>query len=216
MIRTMRTGPRTRGQALAMAAVLCLAAAPALAQPAGDAGWTAPRTPWGDPDLQGLWNNATTTPLQRPRELGEKAFLTDQEVAERDLVVGEQRNTDREPRPGDPGTYNEFWWERGRTVANNRTSLIFDPSDGRLPALSPDGERRAGANAERRRQRGEYDSWTDRPLAERCIIYRGIPAFPDRLQQQLPHRPDPGIRRHPAGAHPRGAADSARRPAARR
>ena len=48
------------------------------------------------------------------------------EVTERDQVVGAARNTDREPRPGDPGTYNEFWWERGRTAANNRTSLLFD------------------------------------------------------------------------------------------
>ena len=155
-----------------------LAAAPGGAQPGRDGGWAAPRTPWGDPDIQGLWNNATTTPLQRAEELGEKAFLSDEEVAERDLQVGAARNTDREPRAGDPGTYNEFWWERGRTAANNRTSLIFDPPNGRLPALSPDGERRSAAAAERRQQRGEYDSWTDRPLAERCIIYRGIPGFP--------------------------------------
>ena len=137
-----------------------------------------PRTAWGDPDLQGLWNNATTTPLQRPEDLGTKAFLTDQEVADRDLVVDEARNTDREPRAGDPGTYNEFWWERGQTVANNRTSLIFDPPNGRLPALSADGKRRADAQTRWREGRGEYDSWVDRPLAERCIIYRGIPAFP--------------------------------------
>ena len=155
-----------------------LAASPAAGQTAGGGSWKAPLTPWGDPDIQGLWNNATTTPLQRPAELGEKAFLTDVEVTERDQVVGAARNTDREPRPGDPGTYNEFWWERGRTAANNRTSLIFDPLNGRLPALSADGERRAAAGAARREQRGEYDSWTDRPLAERCIIYRGIPAFP--------------------------------------
>ena len=178
MMGAMKRHPRRRSIASAAAVVaLALAAAPAAGQPGGG-DWTAPRTPWGDPDLQGLWNNATTTPLQRPAELGRKAFLTDAEVAERDQAVGAARNTDRQPRPGDPGTYNEFWWERGRTVANNRTSLIFDPPDGRLPALSPDGARRAAAAAARRRQRGEYDSWTDRPLAERCIIYRGIPGFP--------------------------------------
>ena len=175
----MNCHPYRRFNALPAAAIaLLLAAAPAAGQPASGGDWTAPRTPWGAPDLQGLWNNATTTPLQRPAELGEKAFLTDVEVTERDQVVGAARNTDREPRPGDPGTYNEFWWERGRTAANNRTSLIFDPLNGRLPALSPDGKRWSAAAAARREQRGEYDSWTDRPLAERCIIYRGIPAFP--------------------------------------
>ena len=76
MIRAMRSALRTPVAAAAAVALL-LAAAPLAAQPAGDAGWTAPRTPWGDPDLQGLWNNATTTPLQRPEELGEKAFLSD-------------------------------------------------------------------------------------------------------------------------------------------
>lgn len=160
--------------------VVSLAPLPTAAQTLknGVSSWTTPRTPWGDPDLQGLWNNATTTPLQRPEELGEKAFLTDEEVAQRDQVVGAARNTDRQPRAGDPGTYNEFWWERGRTIANNRTSLIFKPSNGRLPALSATGEQRAAAAFRWKNSRGEYDSWIDRPLAERCIIYRGIPAFP--------------------------------------
>lgn len=148
------------------------------AQSENGSGWTAPKTPWGDPDLQGLWNNATTTPLQRPKDLGNKAFLTDEEVIERDQTVGDARNTDREPRAGDPGTYNEFWWERGNTVANNRTSLIFSTDNGRLPALSSQGVIRANKRQQWRDNRGEYDSYIDRPLAERCIIYRGIPAFP--------------------------------------
>lgn len=148
------------------------------AQSASGSGWTTPKTSWGDPDLQGLWNNATTTPLQRPEDLGEKAFLTDEEVTERDKIVGEARNTDREPSAGDPGTYNEFWWERGNTVANNRTSLIFSPDNGRLPSLSSQGVIRANTQQQWRDNRDEYDSYIDRPLAERCIIYRGIPAFP--------------------------------------
>ena len=163
-------------------AVVCLLLIPgtALGQTRADtdAAWSTPRTAWGDPDLQGLWNNATTTTLQRPEALGLKEFLTNEEVAERDERVGAARNTDRAPRPGNPGTYNEFWWERGRTVANNRTSLIVDPPNGRLPALSAAGERRAEAQAQRRRDRDQYDSWEERPLAERCIIYRGVPAFP--------------------------------------
>ena len=154
-----------------------VASVPAAAQVAtGD--WTVPRTPWGEPDLQGIWSNATTTPLQRPRELAEKEFFTDEEVSDRDARVGDARNTDRAPRAGDPGTYNEFWWERGRTVANNRTSLIVEPADGRLPPLTPEGQQRADARAQTRRERGPYDSFEDRPLAERCLIYRGVPAFP--------------------------------------
>ena len=160
-------------------AVVLLVLAPAIAMGQGaDEAWNMPRTPWGDPDLGGLWNNATTTPLQRPEALGLKAFLTEEEVAECDERVGAARNTDRPPRPGNPGTYNEFWWERGRTVANNRTSLIIDPPNGRLPTLSEEGESRADAQAQRRRERDQYDSWHERPLAERCIIYRGVPAFP--------------------------------------
>jgi hypothetical protein len=151
------------------------------------------RTPWGDPDLQGVWNNATTTPLQRPPELAGKDTLTDEEVAQRDVQFAEARSLDRrdDEAPGlgtEPGgrltvadvsrAYNEFWVERGKTIANNRTSIIVDPGDGRLPPLTSDGQRRTEARVEFRRGRGPSDSWEDRRLAERCIIYRGIPAMP--------------------------------------
>ena len=151
------------------------------------------RTAWGDPDLQGVWNNATTTPLQRPLELAGKDTLTDEEVAQRDVEFAETRSLDRrdDEAPGlgtEPGgrlteadvsrAYNEFWVERGKTIANNRTSIIVGPDDGRLPPLTPDGRRRTEARAEFRRGRGPSDSWEDRRLAERCLIYRGIPAMP--------------------------------------
>ena len=151
------------------------------------------RTAWGDPDLQGVWNNATTTPLQRPPELAGKDTLTDEEVAQRDVQCAEARSLDRrdDEAPGlgtEPGgrltvadvsrAYNEFWVERGKTIANNRTSIIVDPGDGRLPPLTSDGQRRTEARVEFRRGRGPSDSWEDRRLAERCIIYRGIPAMP--------------------------------------
>ena len=151
------------------------------------------RTAWGDPDLQGVWNNATTTPLQRPPELAGKDTLTDEEVAQRDVQFAETRSLDRRDAeaPGlgtEPGgrlteadvsrAYNEFWVERGQTIANNRTSIIVEPDDGRLPPLTLDGRRRTEARAEFRRGRGPSDSWEDRRLAERCLIYRGIPAMP--------------------------------------
>lgn len=172
--------PRLRSVAGAVTTVVVLVALGSVSAAAQDqsGAWTPTRTPWGDPDLEGIWSNATTTPLQRPAELAGKEFFTDEEVADRDARVGEARNTDRQPRTGDPGTYNEFWWERGRTVPGNRTSLIVDPPDGRLPSLTPEGQRRADAQAARRRGRGQYYSFEDRPLAERCLIYRGVPAFP--------------------------------------
>ena len=106
---------------------------------------TVPRTPWGHPDLQGIWNNATTTPLERPSELAGKEFLTAEEVAGRDAQVAQTRSTDRPPREGNTGTYNEFWWERGKTAANRRTSLIVEPPDGQLPSLTPHGQKRMDA-----------------------------------------------------------------------
>lgn len=142
--------------------------------------WTAPRTPDGRPDLQGIWTNATITPLERPPELAGKEFLTEQEAAEREKRILEQVSTDR--RDGgaevDVGrSYNELWRERGGLL--RRTSLIVDPPDGRLPPLTPEGQKREAERREDRRRRGPdpADSWTDRNLAERCIT-RGAPKLP--------------------------------------
>jgi len=124
------------------------------------------RTPDGQPDLQGLWTNSTTTPLERPAAMADQAVLTDEEVAALDAqAVG--RN-DRPPRAGDPGTYNEFWWERGTRL--KQTSLVVDPADGRIPEMTAAGRVRASW------ARGT-DSWTDRTLAERCVT-RGAPKRP--------------------------------------
>ncbi|MBM3778288.1 MAG: hypothetical protein FJW23_08615 [Acidimicrobiia bacterium] len=143
------------------------AAAPGGDTPAG--AWTAPRTPWGDPDLQGLWTNRTTTPLQRPAHLAHRETLTDIEAA----IVDEEvtSRNDRAPAPGNPGTYNQFWWEMGSTVSGNRTSLIVDPPDGRVPPLTPKAVEAILAS---RAGRGPADSWEDRTLFERCIT-RGLP-----------------------------------------
>src|SRR5579864_910799 len=140
--------------------------------------WTAPRTPDGHPDLQGIWSNGTLTPLERPRDLAGKEFLTEQEAAEREKRLRDELSTDR--RDGgaevDVGrSYNELWRERGKVL--QRTSLIIDPPDGRLPPLTPEGQKRAAARAEERRHRGPADSWLDRNLAERCLT-RGAPKLP--------------------------------------
>ncbi len=149
---------RGGGRLVVAAGIVFLSAAGTTAQ--------TPRTPWGAPDLQGLWTNSTTTPLERPERYGGRTRLTAEEVAELDAnAVG--RN-DRPPPPGDPGTYNDFWWERGRSL--DQTSLIVDPPDGRLPGRTPEGEVRASW------ERGA-DSWKNRSLAERCVT-RGAPKRP--------------------------------------
>src|SRR5437870_1105308 len=108
---------------------------------------TTPRTPWGDPDLQGIWTNTTTTPFERPTELAGKQALTPEERAERDAVIA--RSGDRPAKPGDTGAYNKFWGEAGKTSA--QTSLIVDPPDGKLPAVTQQAKNRADAIEARRR-----------------------------------------------------------------
>ena len=150
---------------LVMLGVLLLAPALAAGQSRTDARIAEP-TPDGQPNLQGLWTNSTTTPLERPANVDDKAVYSEEEVAAIDAAnVG--RN-DRPPPAGDPGTYNDFWWERG--TALSRTSLVIDPPDGRLPRRTAAGDARADW------PRGAT-SWVDRNLAERCVT-RGAPKRP--------------------------------------
>ena len=137
------------------------------------------QTSWGDPDLQGTWNNITGTPLERPAELSGKEFFTQEEAVQ--AAQETFRRVDRDRRDGeierDVGTYNEFWSDRATkylTQLNTRTSLIVDPPDGQLPALTPVGQARVDA----RRSAGEDNhSWVDRNLWERCLT-RGVPRLP--------------------------------------
>ena len=90
--------------------------------------WVQPKTPWGDPDLQGIWTNTTTTPFERPDDLKDKVLLSEAERATRDVETAKRVSFDNPARAGDPGAYNEFWMERGRLLA--QTSLVIDPPDG--------------------------------------------------------------------------------------
>ena len=158
--------------ALALAA-LALAAAPAAGQgPEGGASG-APRTAWGDPDLQGIWSSSGATPMERPDEFQGRERLTDEEVARLrgeiaarndELALAEARRTQA---GGNVGAYNNFWMERG--VRSNRTSMLVDPPDGRFPPLTE-----AGRYARDNQPRGD-DTWEDRHIWERCLTRGGMP-----------------------------------------
>ncbi|RTZ97905.1 MAG: hypothetical protein DSY84_09190, partial [Candidatus Neomarinimicrobiota bacterium] len=159
-----------------------------------------PRTQWGAADLRGVWNNSTLTPFQRPAELGDREFLTDEEAASieqrtadrnRDLANRGALRTVADPNAsvdrgvdGAPGSYNNFWMERGTTVVSTkRTSIIVDPPNGRLPAVTPKTRKwLASAEANRladvRGGRLPTDTYEQLDLGDRCIWYRGIPSFP--------------------------------------
>jgi len=156
------------------AALLVLAAASTVqvaAQRAGGrtSGWTSPRTPWGDPDIQGAWTTQTITPLERPAKYGDRSLLSAEEVAE--LQREAEVRGDRPPAPGDTGTSNQFWHEP--TTVLSRTSLIVDPPDGRLPPLTAAAQRGQAARAEHLRLHSA-DSWEGRSAWERCLG-RGMP-----------------------------------------
>lgn len=107
------------------------------------------KTPWGEPDLQGIWANRTATPLERPKALAGKETLTPEERAQ--LEKRYLTNTDRDRRNGRPETdvaraYNDFWNERGvAPKATDRTSLVVDPPDGRIPPYTPEAIQRFAA-----------------------------------------------------------------------
>ena len=131
-----------------------------------------PRTPEGQPSLEGIWTNATVTPLERPRELADQAFFTEEEAAEYEAQASERNDADR--RNSDPEAdlrraYNDFWWDRGTAVVSSRrTSLIVDPPEGRIPPLTPEAQARADDRAEARRLH-PADGPEDRSLNDRCI-----------------------------------------------
>jgi len=132
--------------------------------------WAPQRTADGQPDLQGIWTNATITPFERPSRLGDKAFLTEAEAKAIERQAATRRDEDPAPRPGDVGSYNQFWFDSGdRVVSTRRTSLVVDPPDGRVP-LRPEAEAARDNNSAH-----ERDSYEFMSVWDRCIT-RGVPA----------------------------------------
>jgi len=126
------------------------------------------RTPDGQPDLQGNWTNATVTPLERPEELAGKEFLTGAEAA----AFQKQKLIQENSQAKDDIHYDNVIWQSEsyvKRISNQRTSLIVDPSDGKLPPLTPNARTRAAALTEAARRRGSVDSAASRALGERCI-----------------------------------------------
>ena len=172
--------------------VIALSAMPAVAQ-------TAPRTLWGQPDLQGVWDFRSITPLQRPEELANREFLTEEEAAhlEQETIERNERLLNREAQrteagasvdrgtDGAPGAYNNFWMDRGtRAIGTRRTSLIVDPPNGRIPPLTPEAEKRAEARRAYRREH-PADSWEDRGLNDRCLFTTGLPIVPSAYNNNV-------------------------------
>lgn len=164
-----------------------LAAAPNLAE--SQTGVNPTRTAWGSPDLQGVWDFRTITPLERPDDLGDQAFLSaeeaaslEQEAVDRNeqLLTADARRTEAGGGGQAVGAYNNFWFDSGTNVIDdNRTSLIVNPPDGRIPQLSPGAIEQIGSGSEdlpgtrpvRYRAGGiGADGPEDRGLGERCIL----------------------------------------------
>ena len=148
---------------------------------------TVPKTPWGDPDLQGVWNDATSTPLQRPGGVGAKDVLTDEEAEEFQQQLAHDLTRDRRDGGADADVnraYNEHWMDsrRLKITADRRTSLVVDPPDGRIPPpvpLTPEREKaraaRTAANA--RFNAGLPENYVDMSLPVRCIIRTDSPPY---------------------------------------
>jgi hypothetical protein len=168
------------GKVIALAAVILAVTLFAQSNAAQTRGsYTPPRTPDGQPDLQGVWTNITITPLERPADLAGKAFFTAAEARQYEKDTVERNNADRRDGGAQADlnrAYNDAWYDRGTKVVETlRTSLVIDPPDGRIPrktqqgaAIAPPGLGRAPEGPE------------DRALTERCILWptAGPPMMP--------------------------------------
>ena len=179
-----------RGALAAVIAAAALAPLPATGQTVADV--STPRTALGAPDLQGIWDFRTITPLERPSELAEQEFLSDEEAAALEAQIAQAR-IERNSRK-DFFAYNEFWLDQGtKVIESRRTSLIVDPPDGKIPAMTPEGQKKAEARSAYAREH-PADSWVDRTLEERCLLglNAGPPIVPRGYNQNVQLLQNPG------------------------
>jgi len=153
--------------------------------------YEAPRTAHGHPDLQGIWTNATLTPVERPKMLGNKLVLSEAEALQmekrmQDFAAESDRPSDlsRELPKGSVGGYNVFWFDPANKVATvngeRRSSLIVFPEDGQVPPLSEPGQQRLAARSARAAQ-GAFDGPEQRAVGERCLLGFGSNSGPPML-----------------------------------
>ena len=156
------------------AALVTLLTAPLRAQATQT--YKVPRTPWGDPDLQGIWpaTDMISVPLQRPDQYGTRLYLTEEEFkqradqAERTLAARQApTSTNAAVSINPPG----YWLDNGKP--SRQTSLIVEPENGKMPAMTPEAQAKRAARAKAREGHGPNETWEDQSLYDRCIS-RGI------------------------------------------
>jgi hypothetical protein len=160
---------------------------------AKDAAWTSPRTPDGQPDLQGHWTNDSYTPLERPEALGEKELYTPEEATK-----FLQSRIDRlNSQPANAVHYDDAIWqaENYDKVANQRTSIIFEPRNGRLPPLTAAARERLPRQLAAQRGKEPSESAKDRSLGERCISWGNVgpPMIPPTYNANIEIMQAPGV-----------------------
>jgi len=162
---------------LGLASLSLHAQQPAAAPPAASKPYSAPRTPWGDPDLQGNYTNVyeNGTPLERPDQFAGRNLD--------DITGTELREIKEAARQRTIEAFNtpinapDNWWQPALALGKGSQAwLVVDPKDGKIPPLTPEAQKRIAARAAARKTsgRGEADSWTDRSLYDRCLT-RGLP-----------------------------------------
>ncbi len=162
--------------------------------------YTAPRTPDGHPDLQGVWTNGTLTPLQRPAELAAKEFFTPEEAAAYEKRALDQGDADKVEGPRGAAdlarrAYNQAFNDRGTHIVNShRTSLVVDPADGRIPALTAEAQKVYDQTDHNFNNLPANDP-EDRLLTERCILFgaTGPPMLPEPYNNNYQILQSPGL-----------------------
>ncbi len=173
---------------ISLAIATSVAASFSAAIHAADSNYIAPRNEWGQPDLRGVWNFSSNTPLERPAQYADQEFLSDDDVARiRAEALDDIARSDGNSSQGGVGGYNQFWIEGLPLEDNRRTSLIMDPPNGRMPARVPGapvafgglGPDIQGERPVRFAVGGiGKDGPEDRGLSERCLLgFNSVPPF---------------------------------------